>query len=482
MPRIFSVTILGVLFAFHVAAQDVEKWDLQKCIEYAMEHNLTVQQSRLNIERAEVGVRQSKYDLLPDLNAQATYGYNFGQRIDPFTNEFATNRVQSNNFFMSSSLDLFNGFSKMNTIKGNKEFLLASQYDLETIQNDIALQICLAYLQILRNKENVAISEAQIQLTEKQVTRTEKLVNAGQEPQGALYDAQSQKAQEEFNLVNAQNGVDIAILNLTQLMQLPREEAKGFDIIKPDLSDEGKELLQNSVAEIFSTAMQEMPQIQAAEHNIAVAEYDVKVADGNLYPRLSISGSVGSGYSGANNVLVGEGTNLGQVPFAEVATTGDPVIPLQDQIIYGDDDYQTKKFGDQLEDNFNQNLQLNLNIPIFNGMAVRANKQRAEISRREATINYEQVRNQLRFDIEQAYADAKAAMNRFLAAKKAVQAFRESFNYAEVRYEQSVINAVQYNDIKTRYTNAQSDMTNAKYDFVFRTKILDFYLGNPITL
>ena len=480
--RIFLASFILLLTVFHAEAQNTESWDLQKCIDYAMTNNLTVQQAQLNIQRAEIGVKQSKYALLPNLNAQATYGYNFGQRIDPFTNEFASKRVATNNFFMSSSLDIFNGFSKVNTVKGNEESLLASQYDLKKIQNDISLQICLAYLQILRNKENVSISQAQIDLTVTQVDRMQKLVDAGQEPRGSLYDAESQQAQEELNLINAQNGVDIALLNLTQLMQLPRNEARNFDITSPDLSDEGKELLTNSANDIYIKAAQEMPQIQAAEHNKMAAEYDLKVSKGQLYPNLSLSGSVGSGYSGANNILVGDGTNIGLVPIGQVTGTNQPVVTLHDQYIYTDSDYKTKNFGNQLNDNFNQNLQLNLTIPIFNGLSARANKQRAEINQHDADLNYQQVSNQLRFDIEQAYADAKAAMNSYLAAQKAVRALEESFKYAEIRYEQNVINAVQYNDIKTQYTNAQSSMTNAKYDFVFRTKILDFYLGNPITL
>lgn len=482
MRKVFFLFLFSTFFAGIVKGQDGLKWDLQQCIDYAMANNLTVRQSLLNIQRNEVGVNQSKYNLLPDLNAQATYGYNFGQRIDPFTNEFATKRVASNNLFMSSSLDIFNGFSKVNTLKQNQENLLASQYDMEKIKNDISLQICLAYLQILRNKENVAISEAQLDLTGKQVERMDKLVNAGQEPRGSLYDAQSQQAQEEYNLINAQNGVALSILNLTQLMQLPRDSARNFDIVKPDLSDEGTELLDKSVTDIYVKAVQEMPQIQAADHNRMAAEYNLKVTRGRLYPNLSLSGSIGSGYSGANTVLVGTGTNIGHVPIGEVSGSGTPVVTLNEQIVYTDADYQTKTFSDQLNDNFNQNLQLNLTIPIFNGLAARANMQRAEINRMDANIAYEQVTNQLRFDIEQAYADAKAAMNRYLAAQKAVRALGESFNYAEIRYEQKVIDAVQYNDIKTRYANAQSDMANAKYDFVFRTKILDFYLGNPITL
>ncbi|NEN25164.1 TolC family protein [Cryomorpha ignava] len=480
MLRISVLLIFSSLFSLGLSAQ--EKWDLQKCIDYALQNNLSVQQSKLNIERAEIGLTQSKYALLPNLNAQATYGYNFGQRIDPFTNQFATQRVLTNNLFMSSSLDIFNGFSKVNTIKRNEADMVASEYDLKTIQNDISLQLCLAYLQILRNKENAAIAQEQLTLTQSQVDRTQILVDAGQLPQGTLYDAQAQAAQEELNLVNAENAIVLARLNLTQIMQLTPQEAEEFEIVTPDLSDEGTELLNNSAMDIYIRAKQEMPQIQAVEQRKTAAEYDLKVANGNLYPNLSLSGSVGSGYSGANRIIVGEGSNVGFVPIGQVQGTGAPVVTIQEQTIYNDGDFKTKSFTDQLSDNFNQNIQLNLVIPIFNGLAARSNVNRAKINRLDAEITYAQVSNQLRFDVEQAYADAKAAMNSYLAAQKAVMALEESFNYGQVRYDQGVINTVQFNDIKTQYTNAQSSMTNSKYDFVFRTKILDFYLGNPITL
>src|SRR5690606_1583449 len=343
MLKISLSILFSTVLALAVPAQ--EKWDLQKCIDYALENNLTVQQSKLNIERAEIGLTQSKYALLPNLNAQATHGYNFGQRIDPFTNQFATERVQTNNFFMSSSLDLFNGFAKRNTIKRNEADVVASEYDLKTIQNDISLQLCLAYLQILRNKENAAIAREQLSLTQSQVDRTQILVDAGQLPQGNLYDAQSQAAQEELNLVNAENAIVLARLNLTQIMQLSPDEAENFEITTPDLSDEGAELLDNTAIDIYIRAKQEMPQIQAAEQRRTAAEYDLKAAGGNLYPVLSLSGSVGSGYSGANRVIVGQGTNVGFVPIGQVQGTGAPVLTIQEQTIYSDGDYRTKSFA-----------------------------------------------------------------------------------------------------------------------------------------
>jgi outer membrane protein len=470
------------LILFCSGSAFAQKWDLQKCIDYAHQNNITVQQSALNVERWEIEVKQNKFGLLPNLNGGATYGYNFGQRIDPFTNQFATERVATGNIFLGSSLDVFNGFSKINNLRNSEQSLIANQYDLESIKNDIALQVCLAYLRILQNKESLVVSENQIDITQQQVDRMEKLVEAGQMPRGTLFDLESQLAREQLNLVTAQNAVTLSLLSLTQLLQLEPEEARDFDIVKPDLTDEGVELLTNDAQDIYVKAKTLMPQVQAAEARQSAAEYAVNASQGQLYPSLQLSGSLGSGYSGINQIVTDEGESV-SFPVGTV-TVGDDILVVNSfpQPDPTTQTFETKSFGDQLEDNFNQNLQLQLNVPIFNGWSAKANVERAKINRLDADLSYRQVTNQLRFDIEQAYADAKAAMNTFLAARQAVRALEESFKYAEVRYEQDVINGVDFNLTKTQYTNAQVDMLRAKYDFVFRTKILDFYMGNPITL
>lgn len=477
MTKVCLSLFLTLGLSFSIYGQNY--WDFQKCIDYAMEHNISVRQSEYGIERAEINYNESRLSLLPNLNAQASHGYNFGQRIDPFTNEFATSRVRTDNIFMSSSLDLFNGFSKLNRIKMNEESVMASQYDLNKIQNDISLQLCLAYLQILLNEENVAIAQEQVELSQIQVDRMQTLVDAGQEPMGSLYETQSQLAQEQLNLTNAQNSVVLSTLNLTQILQLPADQMQGFSIVKPVLTDDGLELLKLTPMEIYGVAKQSMPEILAAEHRRSSAEYGLASAKGSLYPNLSISGSIGSGYSGANNVPVGDGTTI-TPQIGVVGGTDVPVFSVVPQTFY--DQFDTKSFSDQLSDNFNQNFQFSLVIPIFNGFSANANVRRARISQMEAELNYLQISDQLRFDIEQSYADAKAAMNSYISAEKAVLALEESFKYAETRFDAGAMNAVDFNTIKTNYTNAQSNLVNAKYDFVFRTKILDFYVGNPITL
>jgi len=480
MLRTFLATTLSIL---SLTAYNQEKWDLERCVNYAMDNNLTILQNKLNIERSEINYNQSRYNLLPNLNAGASYGFNFGQRIDPFTNEFAQGQVSSGNLFLSSSVDLFNALSKVKAVRSNEASLEASKYDLENIKNDISLQLCLFYLQILLNKENVEIARQQVTITENQVERTRQLVEAGSAPQGDLFDTEAQLAQEELNLTNAQNEVRLATLNLTQLLQLEYEESQEFDVVNPDLSDEGVELMTNTSQDIFVRAKELMPEIKAAEARRRAAEYSVSSARGQLYPTISLSGSLGSGYSGNNREQVGDGsTSFVEIGEAVNSAAGEVYPVFVPQVSLGESDFRTKKLGDQLEDNFNQNLQLGLTIPIFNGNSAKANLNRAKINQIDADITYSQITNQLRFDIEQAYADAKAAMNSFISAEKAVKALEESFKYAEVRFEQNVINAVEYNNIKTQYTQAQSEKVRAKYTFVFRTKILDFYLGKPIEL
>jgi outer membrane protein len=475
MIRLFCFLLFS-LACDSFQAQDY--WDLQRCIDYAFVNNISVQQSRLGIERADISHDQSRWDLLPRVNAGGNHGYNWGQRIDPFTNTFATERVRSNNLFVSGDLDLFNGFNKMKIVRQNEANLNASEYDFQSMQNDIAMQIALAYLQVLLNKENVVISENQVAITQQQADRMKQLVDAGAEPLGSYYDLQSQLAQEELTMINNQNAVTLSRLNLMQLLQLSQFDAPDFEIVTPDFGDVGMELIANTSNDIYIKAKSTLPQVQAAESRRTSAEYALDASRGLLYPTLSLSGALGTGYSGINREGVGAPiTDF--VPIGTVAGSNETVLSIFPQTTFAE--IQTKSFGNQLNENLNRNVFLNLSIPLFNGMAARTNMQQAKVNQVEADLNYSQVTNQLRFDVEQAYTDAKASLNSYMASQKAVNALKESFKYAEARYQQSVINVVDYNNIKTQYAIAQTNLVRSKYDFVFRTKILDFYLGNPIT-
>ncbi len=476
--KVFSsiLSLLALTMLCNVHAQDY--WDLQRCIDYAFQNNIVVQQTRVGIDRSEINRDQSRYELLPTFNAGANHGYNWGQRIDPFTNQFASERVRSNNFFVGTNVDVFNGFNRMKTMKQTEEELAASRYDYERILNDISMQIALAYLQVLLNKENVKISQNQVDITKKQSDRMKQLVDAGAEPLGSYYDLLSQQAQEELTLVNNENAVILSRLSLMQLLQLSQNEAPDFEVVTPEFDDVGIELIANTSEDIYLRAKSSMPEVKAADSRRRAAEFALDASRGLLYPTISLSGAIGTGYSGINQEPAGD-PSFDFIPIGTVVGTGQVVQSIIPQPII--DDFRTKSFQDQMSDNFNQNVFVNLSIPIFNGLGARSNMNRAKINQIEADLNYSDVTNQLRFNVEQAYADARAALNSYMAAKKAVEALAESFKYAEIRYQQSVINVVDYNNIKTQYTNAQSNLVNAKYDFVFRSKILDFYLGNPIS-
>lgn len=455
-----------------------QAWDIEKCINYAIDNNLQMKQMQINVASSEFAKKQASLDLLPTLNAGASHGYNFGQTIDPFTNEFATERIRNNNFFLGTQITLFNGFTKMNNMKKAHVDLDLAAKNLEVAQNDIVLQIASNYLNVLLSKELVEIAENQVSISQKQVDRMQKLVDAGQVAIGNLYEIQSLKATEELNLVTQQNNLALAKLGLIQILQLPPEESEQFDIVSPDFEQLEAKLPGLSVAEIYLNAIQNMPDIESAELGMQSSEYDLKIAKGSLMPSLSLAGSLGTGYSGNALTPIGDLVTV-QVPIGEVEGTGETVVTTIEEPLEG---YETKSFQDQWSDNFNQSLSLSLSVPIFNGWSNRNFVRQSELGYESSKVNLEQTRNALLQEVQQAHANALAAYNRFTAANKSVAFLKENFRYAEKRFEQQIINSVDYNDAKTRYLNGQSQLLQAKYQYVFTTKILDFYQGIPIDL
>lgn len=473
----FNMILAALLIG--LSAQSQSEYTLQKCIDYAFQHNAQLKQSALGVEFAEINKRQSFATALPNVNASASHGYNWGQRIDPFTNSFATERIQSNSFGISTGVNIFSGFQNTNTIKQSQIDLAGTQADLEKAQNDLALGVANAYLTVLFNDEFVTMAEATLQGTQNQVDRIRKLVDAGQLPEGNLSEIMAQLASDEANLISAENNLDLSYLSLIQLMQLPYEEAEGFRISKPDLSQFEDLQLVADPAGAISYAQNNMPEIRSAESGIASAETGVAIAKGSLAPRLSASYSYGTGFSGANQVGVGD-LQEEFIPIGIVNGTGDLVTSLFPTTSY--EGFDTKPFADQLEDNVNQSLFISLSIPIFNGLSAKSSVERAEVSLEMAKYTYETTQLQLRQNVETAYAAAKAAYSNYQATVKVVDAAEIAFSYAEVRFEQGVINLVDYSDARIRLDNARAEMIRNRYDYVLKTKIIDFYRGQPLTL
>jgi outer membrane protein len=460
-------------------AEEVKEWTLDECIEYAYENNIQVQQNIINMRLSEQDVKASKYNVLPNLNGSAAHIYNFGQTIDPFTNTFATTQVRSNQLGLSSTVTLFDGFRNINNIKLSQAQMESSKYGVEAIKNDIALNIANAYLQILFNKELAKNASNQLEVTQIQVERIEKQVKAGALPEGNLQEIQSQLATEELQLVNAENQLRLSKINLTQLLNLTNH--KNFDVVEPDLQNiEGNaELINPGV--LYENAVDIMPEVKRAEYNYFAAEKSTSLARGSYYPTLNLTGSIGSGYSGANRIQTGEGTNIGFVPIGQVAGTGEQVVSLSERFVVNDDDFQTKNWDDQLQDNFNTSVGFRLNIPLFNGLASRTNVQKAKLNMESAQLDLENAKLQLRQNIETAHAEAVAALKRYKAAKKSVEALETSFDYTTQRFAVGLLNTFDFNNEKNRLNNARSELLQAKYEYIFRTKVLDFYRGQAIS-
>lgn len=459
-----------------VMAQETKAMDLEECINYALEHNINIKKQYLNVDYQNELLNQSKLGILPNFNAYASHGYNWGQRVDPFTNEFATDRVRSNNVYLQGDLNLFSGMQTLNTIKRNKFELMKAQYDTDYFKDDISITVATEYLQTLYYIEFVGIANNQLEITNQQVDRTSKLVEAGTLAKGDLLTIEAQQASEELSLVTAENNLSLSYLNLTQLMELQTPE--GFEIEKPELGliDQPEMFTPDK---IYATALAERPEIKSSEMNVESAKADLKIARGGLYPTLYLGGSLGSGYSGANLV----GNDEYSIPRTDIigyTASGEDVFTDYTQTGFGS--YNPKGFGDQLEDNLNQTMNLSLNIPIFNGWRSRSSVAQAKIGIENANLDLELQKNNLYKTIQQAYNDAVAAFNKHKAADKKVKATSESFKYAEQKFNVGLINSVEYNDAKKELNNALSELLQAKYDYVFRTTVIDFYLGKPLTL
>lgn len=478
MKIILFIINFSLFFVSSAGAQ--EAWDLEKCIAYAIENNIQIKQQELSQNRVLQDLNQSKANLFPSLNAGATHGYNWGQTIDRFTNQFATERVRTNNLYVSSDVTLFNGFQNSNTIKQNKLNWLASMQEVEKIKNDISLNVANSYLQILFNTENTRIAEAQKNVTQLQVERTEILFDAGTVAKSSLLDLESQLATEELNLVNAQNTLQLSNLALVQLLQLPIEQSNTFKITEPIINNLDVGDIATSAEEIYNIALSQQPQIKSAEYNMQSAAKSLAISKGLRSPSVSLSGSVGSGYSGASQEGTGNLINLGRSRIGIDQETGAVIDSYEEQITYAD--FRTKPFSNQINDNVNKSVSISLNVPIFNGLQAKTSVARAKINADITSLNMQAAKNQLLQDVQSAHLNAQAAYKKFQAATKATAASKESFGYAQIRYDQKIINSVDYINSKNIATNAEVELIKAKYEYVFRTKILDFYQGKPITL
>lgn len=428
-----------------------EIWTLKGCIDYALDNNIRIKQSELSSESNKATLLQSKLDLLPSVNGSVNHSYGWGRSVDMATYEYTNQKTTQDYFSISGNVTIFNGLQNFNEIKKNQYEYLASKYDSDKMRDDISLQIAAAYLQILFSHELVATSRESVEVTKLQIDRTKKMVDAGTLAKGSLLDIQSQGAAEELNLIRAKNQLNLAYLDLQQILDL--EVVEDFVIDKPQLIIK-KEPELIPAMQIYRYALINLPEIKSSEYRLKSSERSLAIAKGNRSPSLSLRAGWGTNYSDQIAVFDPTDPNFGEV------------IP----------------FGDQFNDNQNRTMSISLSIPIFNGYQVSTYISQAKMGIINSEYNLQLQKNQVRKNVEQAFADAVAAYKSYNATKKSLLSFREAFMYMEKKFNVGMVNSIDYNVAKQLLTKAESDLLSAKYNYIFKAKILDFYMSKPLTI
>ncbi|HAD97055.1 MAG TPA: hypothetical protein DCG19_06585 [Cryomorphaceae bacterium] len=474
----FTVGALTCLLAFTFStAQAQEKmWTLDECVNYAIDNNVQVKQSELQLKISKSNQQVAYWDYAPNLNFNSSYGWNFGLNIDPVTNQISQSQRQTGNFNLNSTWVLYNGGRKYNSITRSNLDYLAAMYSLEDVKNDVSLNVAGAFLQILLNKEILNVALEQERITQLQLGRMQRLVDAGARPLGDKLQLDAQFSRDQQNRITAENAVTISKLQLANLLQL--EKPEELEVSEPQLAVPEADAILRDASVVYNTALSNQPSIKAAEKRVESSEESVDISRSGALPTLSLQGLIGTSYS--DQILRPTGTVTTVVPIGTVDGTNQVVYSAVPQEI--PTGYENKPFSDQINDNLNEYIGINLTIPLFNRLSTHNNYEIARLNRDISKLQLEQEKNALRQTIYQAHADAKASYNSYLAAEKAVEASEESFKYAQQRYDVGALSQFDYENAKNNLASAKSEMLRAKYDYIFKIKVLEFYLTNQVKL
>jgi len=453
--------ILFLVFMLPLSLQAQKKWSLEDCIRYAWENNLTIKQQELGVEQSENIHFQSKMDFTPSLSARVSENVNWGQSVDLSTLTIL-NHVRSSNTGVGiyADMDLFTGFQKLNTVKQERSKVNVAIQEVQKLRNDISIEITRSYLNVLLTGEILDAAVLSRESVAEQCSRTRKLVDAGSQPLSALLEVESQLASEELQVVDAQNNLRTYLLTLKQLLDLPMEES--FEIITPAIGDPG-EMEPVSIEDLYYKSL-DLPQIKKTEHTKEQRQYELAIAQGGRYPRLSLSFGYSSFYSDANRKKDDDTDETSS------GTVGD--------LIGG----TSASFWEQMKNNNNPSIGLSLTIPIFSKWQVNTNVKNARLGLDMAELEIKNARQVLLKEVQQAANDATSTYLRTQAAQRNVAAMEESFRYMQQKFDIGMLNGTDYIVSKTNLFKAQSSYIQAKYEHVFKLKILDFYKGIPITL
>jgi outer membrane protein len=441
----FTVIIILITlnFPYNAIAQqnDTTHWTLTECIDFAHEQNIEIRGSLLNIKSGEVSYNQAKSQKLPSVNAAISQNFSWQKGEDVNGNSTGYEGGSNNNYQVSSSVSLFNGFKLTNKVEQAGIELENGRYNSETIKENVSLQILNAFLQVLYTEEQLKNAEKQIESTTEQLQLAEERLNLSIISRSDYLQVKSELASEKLTLANAKSSYEISKITLMQLMELP--VSTDFDIVRPDLEKELNQMREPVAIDIFEQALGIKPQVKSAELNKQSALYDEKIAKADFYPSVFVNAGLGTGYTSAF-------TNMNY-------------------------------FG-QLNNSINPSVGLSISIPIFQKNNVKNNVKQAQIGIENADLNELNVKNQLRKNIEQACTDVYSAQIQFEAGKEKYSATEESYLLAEEKFKNGLINSIDFLIEKNKMIIAESDLLQSRYNLVFSYKILDFYAGIPIAL
>lgn len=436
--------LLSAVIALGISANAQDSWTLRQCIDYATTHNVTILQAEINVKKNEVEANTAKWARLPNLNASGSQSFNWGRTQtavkDADTGDYTTKYVNTSsrgtNMSLTSSVPIFTGFEIPSQYNLSKLNLKASMADLQKAKEDLAINIASAYLQALFNKELHQVALGQVALSQEQYNRIETLEQLGKASVAELAEAKSRVAQDELNVVQTFNNYRLSILDLTQLIEL--ETPEGFEVADPDEAFQLNPLTPPD--EVYSYAVLNKPAIQAAQARLEGSKQSIKIAQSALYPSVNLNGSLGTNYYSTLN----------------------------------------RSFSQQLGDNFNRYIGVSLSIPIFNRFATRNRVRTAKLQHDDYALKLEDTKKTLYKEIQQAWYNATAAESKYASSEAAAEASQASFELTSKKYENGTATAVAYNEAKQNLLKAQSDELQAKYEYIFRSKILDFYKGIAI--
>jgi len=438
-----SFFIVALLLGISSFSQE-KKWSLQECVNYALENNITIKQGENTLLTDEQNIVAAKGNFLPSVSASA--GHNIGvgtQRIDIGNTQVIVDRTSnSTSFGVGANQTIFNGFRLTNLYQQSKLNLETSKLELSKIKDDISLNVVNAYLNILFNKENLETAKAQYTFSEKQLEQVENLVEAGAQPRANIYDAEATLSADAQKVTLAENNVTLALLTLSQLLQVPFD---GFNVQIITIDSPSEAILYSNVAPVLNFALQNRSEIKIAEKNIENAQLNTEISKSGYYPSVSLG--------------LGFNTNA----------------------FYSNLVKNEEAFLDQLNNQKSQSLNLNINIPIFSRFQNKTAVAKSKIQEDNSKLNLEQAKLNLESNIQRAFTDAQAAFKAYEASKKSLTSQELAFNNSKERYNIGSMTSFELEQARIRLINAQASLINAKYDFVFKTKVLDFYMGKSLT-